>query len=192
MRPHWFLPLVLAGCVGAPARPDVDPSVELADAWTARVTDGDVVDVAWWSTFEDPQLAELVLEALAANRDLAAARHNVQVAAAQLGVQRAGRLPTVDLTGSGARRRQNFIGFPIPGGGSVLSSTSTVYSAGFGVAWQPDLWGRIAAGIDAAVAQHGASLADLDGGVDAPARQGDGHFGGALFGLGVLVGMPAR
>ena len=61
-------------------------------------------------------------------------------------------------------RKQNFVGFPIPGSaGQVLSSTSTSYGVNLNLSWEVDLWGRLRAGTQAAIADAQAAEADWAG-----------------------------
>ena len=61
-----------------------------------------------------------------------------------------------------SRRKQNFIGFPIPGReGSVLSTISTNLGVSLDVSWEADLWGRLSAGSRAALADLQSAAADL-------------------------------
>lgn len=92
----------------------------------------------WWAALGDPAIDALVNAALADNPTLAEAVARVDQAKAVLGVERAQRLPRVDVTGSVARERvaiQENIG------------TSTAWQSpaaiGPGVSWEIDLWGRL-------------------------------------------------
>ena len=72
--------------------------------------------------------------------------------------------PTVQSTFNGSRRKQNFVGFPIPGAeGRVLSTVSTNYGVSLDVSWEIDLWGRLRNTARAALADLQASAADLRG-----------------------------
>ncbi len=117
---------------------------------------------AWWRRFGDSRLDDLVDEALRRSPTLHAAAARLDAAIAQSDVAGAERLPRVDAGLTGARRRQNFIGLPIPGAeGDVLSNTSSTRSASVDVAWEVDLWGRLRAGSAAALARAEAADADL-------------------------------
>lgn len=72
--------------------------------------------------------------------------------------------PQVQATGTTSRRRQSFIGFPIPGGGrDVLTSTTTNNGVSLNLSWEVDLWGRLRAGKKAVLADAMAASADLRG-----------------------------
>ncbi len=161
----WIGLLVMAitaiGCATvAPAPIDLD--VSLPTGWTGRATvEGEVVG-DWWPAFGDPQLSEAVRTALRQNYDLLAAAARLEDAAAGARIAGAPLQPTVDAGLNGARRRQNFIGFPIPGGErAVLSSFSTSWGVSLNTSWEADLWGRLRAGARAALADVQRSAADL-------------------------------
>ncbi len=156
-----FLATLALGCASAP--PPERLELELPERWTAAPEEiaGERPAGAWWSDFKDPRLDRLIAESLEANRDLAAAAARVEAAAAQARLAGADSLPQVGAGLDGVRQRRNFIGFPIPGGGPVLSTTSTTLSAALNVSWEVDLWGRLRAGEAAALASLQAAEAEL-------------------------------
>lgn len=131
------LSLLLANCaVRQPPETALPAALETPDAWAAG-TDAAPGDVStgWLADFQDPQLEQLVAEALDNNQ-------NLQSAAAQLEVARqaairagAGLYPFVSL-GGGASSDGGFEG----------GDTSTSNSISLDVFWEIDLWGRIRAG----------------------------------------------
>jgi len=155
-----LLPLVfLAGCVVGPdyQRPDV-----AADgAWIDTTAESDrAVPAAWWGQFDDPVLAELVQDAIAANTDIAIAAERTREARALSRAAGSRLYPRVDAAGSIQRRRQSENGpLPldrIPG----LEAHQTIYDVRLDAAWEPDLFGRNRRGIEAAAARVDAVEAD--------------------------------
>lgn len=169
LAPGWLPLVVFAGCASVPRTPAPEPGVELPGTWTAATSgmeEGRSATPAdrWWRSFGDPRLDRLISEAFERNGDLAAAAARIDQAAAQARIAGADALPQVEGSGDGSRRRQNFIGFPIPGGDrQVLSTTSTTVGVSLNVSWEPDLWGRLRAGEAAAVADFEARRADWAG-----------------------------
>ena len=109
----------------------------------------------WWMTFDDSLATQLVREALTNNYTVQIAATNVAAARAQARIVGVATWPQSSATGSGSRSKRNFIGFPIPGaGGQVQSTTSTSFAADVAVSWELDLWGRLRS-------SHSAALADL-------------------------------
>lgn len=156
------LTLFLSAAIFACQTPELEESWTLPDLpadWVHPAAVG-TVEASWWLAIGGEELDALVQEALTSNRDLTVAAARVKQVAALEAAARANSNPTLDLDSGVRRSRQNFIGFPIPGGGDVLSSTSTTYDLGFSVGWEPDLWGRLAAGERAAAADTAAALAE--------------------------------
>lgn len=159
--PMALAALALTACRAAPEPEPPVLDVPLPVNWTAASAGGPVSGEPWWASFDEPALAAAVEEALLHNRDLAAAAERVAAAQAQARIAGADRLPAVDLSASRERRKQIFVGLPIPGS-EVPSSTSTSWLANVAVSWEADLWGRFAAGEAAAEADLRASASDLE------------------------------
>ena len=163
----FALPLALSAFVlSCASAPKVEyPELDLAtpSSWTAKTPAGRIAD-NWWSTLGTARLDSLVEQALAHNYDLKAAATRLAQAHAQAKAAGAPLMPQLSATGSSSKRKQNFVGFPIPGGdGQVLSTTSTSYSANLNLSWEVDLWGRLRAGTQAAIADAQAAEADWVG-----------------------------
>ncbi len=159
--PTLLLPLaLLAGCVSVPDRQPAPASVEVRERWQAPNLTNGVVS-SWWTTFGSAQVVGVVNEALARNFDLQVAFARMEAAAANARIAGADLYPTVNAAFDANRNKRNFIGFPIPGGGdSVLSSESTTYGLNLATSWELDLWGRVRAGKQSALAELQASEAD--------------------------------
>lgn len=146
--------LVLVACTTAPVSQeemDAATQVQVAttpDSWATQVSASNV-QVDWLKSFNDPTLIKLVQEAQANNKNLQASAAGVESARA-LAVQAGAALkPTVDLTAGGART------------GSAGTSTSTGnLNLGLQLSWELDVWGRIRAGAEGAVASAQAVAAD--------------------------------
>ena len=142
-----FLIVFQWGCrkVNLPAH--YDSGIELASEWRSGKTLPGPVSDHWWMQFNDASLTEIIEACLLENRDLKSAAARVN--AAMIQSQIAGTHLKPGLTGglSGDRRRQNFIGLPIPGAeGGVLSRTFTSLGLSLNVSWEADIWGRLKAG----------------------------------------------
>lgn len=153
------------GCASSPPPEKPELDLEVPPQWTAAETPPESPrrsGEAWWTTFADPRLDALITEALARNRDLSAAAARVEAALAQARIIGADLYPHIGAALDPARRKQNFIGLPIPGReGEVLSVTTSTFGAGLNISWEADLWGRLAARKGAALAGVDASWADL-------------------------------
>ena len=117
-------------------------------AWSATPEARAGTDRRWVRTIGGGPLASLVDEALRSNPDLRASAARVDQAAALAKIAGADRLPSLGLGTQGGRQKQNFIGFP--GGGG--SSTNNSFGVSLEAAWEVDVWGKVKAGTEAAIA----------------------------------------
>ena len=165
LRP--LIALVVTATVGCASAPPVEPphlEVAVPDTWTAADTSLGEVAPDWWTDFGEPGLSAAVETALEGNFDLAAAAARLEQAAAEARVASSALQPTVQASYSSSRRKQNFVGFPIPGAeGTVLSTVSTNQGVSLDLSWEVDLWGRLRADAQAALADLQRSAADLRG-----------------------------
>jgi NodT family efflux transporter outer membrane factor (OMF) lipoprotein len=173
--------LALAGCAVGP-RYDAPPAVDTPAAFKegggewVTAAPADAVDRgAWWTAFNDPLLNDLATRVDVSNQNVAAAVAAYAQARALVAQQRAGLFPSVSLDGSANRSGTR-------GGSAGSTSVSTTGSTGttgttlvtsgggstrnsfqlsIGGSWEPDVWGRLSAGVSAARASQQASFADL-------------------------------
>ncbi|MCB1126024.1 MAG: efflux transporter outer membrane subunit [Verrucomicrobiae bacterium] len=110
-------------------------------------------------------------EALRENHNLKQALARVDAAVAQARIAGADLQPQVGFNFDAAKRQQVFVGLPIPGGPSALTSKSTSYGASLNLTWELDVWGRIRAGQSAALANVQASESDYLGAMESLAAQ---------------------
>lgn len=149
------------GCASAPKVREPQLEWELPSTWQSDHASGNT-DSLWWTNLADSTLLALIDEAVTTNWDLRLAASRMTAATAQARIAGAPLWPQLQATGTASRRRQNFIGFPIPGGGrDVLTSTTTNNGVSLNLSWEVDLWGRLGAGEKAALADVMASSADL-------------------------------
>jgi len=151
-------------CVKLPPQDLVEINLDRPERWQQEDVPSAAAppEDAWWMTFNDARLAEIIEHTLEANHDLQAAVARVAQAVAAARIVSADLKPTVGVGLAGGRQRQNFVGFPVPGGGSVLSTTSTRYGVSLDVFWEADLWGRLQAGTRAALADVHAITDDVE------------------------------
>jgi len=116
----------------------------------------------WWTVFGDQVLNGLEQRALHDNPNVRAAAQRLVQAQAQLGVVRAGQLPTVNVQAgiSNARTSAETSQGLALGHRSIEGNN---YSAGLGFSWELDLWGRVRRIVEAADAQALAAQDDRDG-----------------------------
>lgn len=149
----------LAGCTfepkyqrPAPPVPASFPTGGVYQTKPAQPADSQVLpapEIGWSEFFTDPRLRALVELALRNNRDLRVSALNVQEAAAQYQIVRAGLFPIINATGEEDKSR-------VPKQLAVLNRTvSTTYQVGLGAAsWELDFWGRVRSLKHQALAQY--------------------------------------
>jgi NodT family efflux transporter outer membrane factor (OMF) lipoprotein len=158
--------IALSACAGHPSPP---PEVALAPSFraTALETAGlkaAAVERNWWRAFGDPTLDRVVEQALLSNLDIEAAAARLQQAAGASRVARSNQLPSGTLGGSAATQRQS-LNDPLARIASAFPDydrTSSLYGLSAAASWELDLFGRVAAGRRAAVADQEAAAAQLD------------------------------
>jgi NodT family efflux transporter outer membrane factor (OMF) lipoprotein len=162
----------LAGCSVSPVyeRPTAPEPVAYKElqGWVPAAPADALERGPWWSLFKDPVLDALAAQVEVSNQNVMAAVANYAQARALVAEQRAALFPTVSLSGSGTRSgtrggggsatvdtNGNIIGGS--GGGNVSNN----YRLSLGTSWEPDVWGRLRAGVSSAQASAQASAADL-------------------------------
>lgn len=171
--------LLVSGCAVGPrydAPPAIDTPVAFKEgggAWVQAAPADAAQRGPWWEAFGDPVLNDLASRIEVSNQTVAASVAAYAQARALVAQQRAGLFPTVTLDGSGTRSGTR-------GGGGTSATTSTTggtgttvtttsgggstrnsFQATIGASWEPDVWGRLSAGVTAARASQQASFADL-------------------------------
>src|SRR3954465_9869988 len=103
-----------------------------------------LADLPWWQVFDDPALQTLVREAIASNLDLRVAAARVEELRARAGIVKSFLYPQVD----------GVVSYSLVQSTSSLDGDSTrqSVSAGFQLAWEWDLFGRVARQHEAALA----------------------------------------
>nr|WP_320133757.1 efflux transporter outer membrane subunit [uncultured Holophaga sp.] len=110
---------------------------------------------AWWKQFQDPELDSLMSRAVAGSLDVTQAQARILQARATLGSAKADQWPSVNATASMTREK------PSQNASSSVTSTYSLYQAGFDASWEIDLFGGKRKAREAAQARLEASVEDL-------------------------------
>ncbi len=122
------------------------PALEMPSRWQAAAASKESnADLEWLSYFDDPQLYELVAEALSQNYDLGIAATYIADARIAARFSAASRRPSLDL-GITAQRGET----PIELFDQVRSVKQTNYQTALNLSWELDLWNRLKNQHDAA------------------------------------------
>jgi multidrug efflux system outer membrane protein len=132
--------LLLIGCVGPNyERPDdMVPATEYRSVLEPQTAES-LADIAWVEVFNDPELVEWIKTALERNLDLQIAAGRVEEFRAQHRIARSALGPQVGGT--------------ISTSPSIVGDEDASYSAGIGLRWEIDLFGRLRRSNEAARAQ---------------------------------------
>jgi NodT family efflux transporter outer membrane factor (OMF) lipoprotein len=155
MKKKIFLLLLIAlgttflnGCISV--GPDYEtPETPMPDKWNQEVQNefkSGAPDLqTWWTVFDDQTLNDLITKASTNNLDLKTAAARVEQAAALHGVSASQYFP--DIVGGAAASTVQSTSAQTPNGSSRQGE---LYQAGLTMAWELDLWGRIARSVESA------------------------------------------
>ena len=146
----------LGGCVSTPSTTPSEVPLK-GETLGLGTLPAPVVADTWWTEFDDPQLNELVNQALKGNPSLAAAFARVRAAQSQLSAARAATYPQITYDGQDVRQRfsKDYI-IPPPYGGTWR----WFGTQGANLTWSLDFFGKLDAQVGRARA--GAHAAELD------------------------------
>jgi multidrug efflux system outer membrane protein len=145
----------LSGCLSkAPSHAKVlhdslPKGTKVPAAWTAHSRADGAVANDWLSSFHDPHLDSVVVEAIANNLDLVQAAAQVEVARQNVIIVASQMKPQIGLGAEGATMRDKSRDRNYNSNGERL-----------GIAWEPDIWGRLRAQRAAARASFQATALD--------------------------------
>jgi NodT family efflux transporter outer membrane factor (OMF) lipoprotein len=144
---------LLSGCAVGPAyhtpTTPQPPAFKEAQGWVPAAPADTLERGPWWSLFQDPVLDQLESSVEVSNQNVAAAVAAYDQARALVRQQRSALFPSVSLNTSASR------------GGVKDQGASNRYNLDIGGNWEPDVWGRLRAGVTVASAQAQATEADL-------------------------------
>lgn len=123
----------------------------------AHLQSGEWPADAWWHSYGDPQLDQLIQEALAGNPTLEIAQARLRTAQSQVTSAKSARLPLTSLDAEVERQRYPAKGlYPPPYAGGSFNDGRIALD----LSWEIDFWGRERARIEAARAGVRAAEAD--------------------------------
>lgn len=149
--------VLLQGC--AAVGPDYEaPEIDMPDAWHEALTEGlaggeSGLDT-WWMSFDDPVLNGLIQRAADANLSLLSALSRIDEARATVGIASGQHYPEANT--SALFERSQTSKNTVPRG--FRATDQSLYSVGFDVAWEIDLFGRIRRSVESADASLQASV----------------------------------
>ena len=135
--------LVFTGCATPVAQPAIEVPAKFAAAPASEVEP----EAAWWESYQDPVLTELVCRAERENRDIGMAIARLRAARSGVTVSQSFLMPSVSAVATGSNLNNGY-----SGAAQVFVPDIKRAGGGLGVQWEIDLSGRLRAGADAAAA----------------------------------------
>jgi multidrug efflux system outer membrane protein len=146
--------VVLSGCASQRLPERGLPEAAVPSQWTAVAAAPGALESAetlalWWQRFNDGDFSSLVLQALQANTDVRTAQATLRQSRTQRDAKAAGLQPRVNASTSAQTSRVD------------AGDATDNFQAGFDASWEPDVFGALGRGVDAAGADVQASQASL-------------------------------
>ena len=107
------------------------------------------IEDAWWNTFNDPVLTELIGKAVENNYNVASALKRIEMATKEIGMAKANYYPSIDVAGGWTKERQ-------------LGVKSSYFSLGASMSWEIDVFGRVYSNVKEKKAAYNVARADYD------------------------------
>ena len=136
----------------------VPPPNPAGGGWQPATPSDGMLRGKWWEIYHDPQLNQLEDRIADNNPSLRQALESYLAAREQVSAVHANLFPTLSGNGSTSRERVSANRPLAPKGGST---TSGDFAIGGEASWEPDFWGRIRRGVEAARENAQASAADV-------------------------------
>ena len=153
-----LLLLVSCAAVGPDYRAPTAEELRVPAAWNAQnagagTNPSSAALAVWWQQLKDPLLSNLIEQALHDSPNMRIAQARLREARARRNLASSNRFPTVIASASGSRAWSS----RETGSGAARS----LYDAAFDARWEPDVFGGVRRGLEAAEADLAASAADL-------------------------------
>ena len=113
---------------------------------------------AWWTTFNDPILTELIRKAVENNYNVASAIKRIEIASKEIGIAKSGYYPNISVSGGWNKDLES----------AKLYSydsdriRSSYFNLGASMSWEIDVFGRVYAGVKEKKAAYNVARADYD------------------------------
>jgi len=150
--------LVFTGCSTPVAKPSLDVPAKFA---TAAESDLEP-EVAWWQSYGDPVLTDLIVRAARENRDVKIAAERVLAARAGEVISKSRLYPSIGVGVSGSDQRTGYDS-QTKRSGVADAADAKGWKGGVDVSWEVDISGRLRAGAQAAAADTLATEASARG-----------------------------
>ena len=136
--------------VGCSTTPVMQPSLDVPGRFAAAPASNAEPEAAWWDSFGDPVLSDLVRRAARENRDIKIAAERVRAARAGQTISRSWLLPSIGVSASGFDHRTGYssaLKQVVPEAADTKGAQGSI-----DIGWEIDIAGRLRAGARAAAA----------------------------------------
>lgn len=115
-------------------------------------------DDAWWTTFNDTILTELIRKAVENNYNVASALKRIEMASKEIGMAKSNYYPNISLSGGWTKEMES---------GKLYNYDtdrirSSYFSLGANMSWEIDVFGRVYANVKEKKAAYNVARADYD------------------------------
>ena len=146
----------LVGCMSTPPSQTKELQVEVPSAWETAASGEAFAPQSWMQDFDDPQLVEILREALQHNFGLMAAEARLDAATAGTFSSRSEMWPTITASANRNDSRRS------SAQGIQQTPVNTSYSLTGRFNWEIDLWGQVRNGYKGDLADAQSAVADFE------------------------------
>lgn len=140
--------LLQAGCSTGPVTP-LEKPIQAPQRYKGGDPSARRIEGKWWEAYQDPVLNQLVQTTLKDNPNLGVAYARLRAAREQVNATASAALPRIDASaGLGYSRSSPETPFGLALGRQSIKGTE--YTIGAAVAWEPDVWQRVANAVEVA------------------------------------------
>ena len=146
-----LLPLLIAAALAGCSTPVLESKMDMPAGFAEAQGAQAEPEVAWWESYRDPVLSDLIRRAARENRDIRIAAERLRAARAGETVSRSALMPTIGASAGVTDQRTGYasaVKQAVPAAADARTS-----SAGVDVSWEIDLSGRLRAGAAASAAE---------------------------------------
>ena len=113
---------------------------------------------AWWNTFNDPVLTELINRAIKNNYNVASALKRIEMASKEIGIAKSGYYPNISLSGGWTKEMESARMY----NSDTDRIRASYFNIGASMNWEIDVFGRVYAGVKEKKAAYNVAKADYD------------------------------
>lgn len=113
---------------------------------------------AWWNTFNDPVLTELINRAIKNNYNVASALKRIEMASKEIGIAKSGYYPNISLSGGWTKEMESARMYNY----DTDRIRASYFNIGASMNWEIDVFGRVYAGVKEKKAAYNVAKADYD------------------------------